>query len=71
MHEAVDRDEEELEENFTHIWAVLKSNKVTVPGQGIGCGCLVWVRKDLVQLKRIRPEDCHQVSCDQRVEGIP
>jgi hypothetical protein len=49
--EAVDRDEEELEEIFAHIWAVQKLN--------------------LVQSRRIHPEDCLQVSRDQRVEGIP
>jgi hypothetical protein len=60
-----DSDEEFVEELFGQLWAVPKpaARAHTVGRKG---GCLVWIRKDLVKERRIRPEDSYPVSRDHR-----
>jgi hypothetical protein len=51
-----------VEELFGQLWVVPRLDKARVPAPSIGRGCLVSVRKDLVEARRARVEDCFPVD---------
>jgi hypothetical protein len=63
---------ESIEELFGQLWLVPKSGNLRVPNPGDhGGGTLVWIRKELVQQRRIRSEVCFPVSRFQRIDTVP
>jgi hypothetical protein len=59
-----------VEEIFGQLWAVPKPDPPRVPQAPPHGGCLVWIRRDLLREKQVRPEECFPVAHGQRIEGI-
>jgi hypothetical protein len=60
-------DEDFVEEIFGQLWAVPKPLVPRVLDSPPHGGRLVWIRKDLVREKKVRPEDCFPVGRNQRI----
>jgi hypothetical protein len=56
------------EEIFEQLWAIPKLDNPRVPDPHPSGGCLVWIRRDLVREKRVRPEYCFPISRTQKID---
>jgi hypothetical protein len=69
--DARESEDEYVEELFGQLRVVPRPDKARVTDSSTGQGCLVWVRKDLMEARRVRVEDCFPVDWNQKVVGKP
>jgi hypothetical protein len=55
-----------------NLWTTLgRSRTVKVPEPNCSGGCLVWIWRDLVKLRRVHLEDCFPVSRVPNIDRVP
>jgi hypothetical protein len=65
-------EEYHIEDFFSQLWSVPQPpEKARVLNQEINGGHLVWVRRDLVRSREIKPEDCFLVGRHERIVDKP
>jgi hypothetical protein len=63
--------EEAIEELFGQLWAIPVEDKARVPNPAGGVRHLIWIRKDLVRDRRIRPKDCFPAGRNKKIFSPP
>jgi hypothetical protein len=65
-------EEDHIKDFFSQLWFVPQPpEKARVSNQEINGGHLVWVRRDLVRSREIKPEDCFPVGRHERIVDKP
>jgi hypothetical protein len=61
--------DEAIEEIFSQLWVIPKSDRVSEPK--FHRGCVMWVWKEFVREGRVTLSNCFSVSRSHRVDGMP